>query len=156
MVIMSLLRNEGAMDNKELIAEYPFLLPRNVFTDKVLDSYDYSYTLLDDMPKGWKLAFGEQMCKELKRVLIDEGFLYDYRILQIKEKFGQLRWYDNCGSEMLWKVISKYEDLSKYTCIECGNKGKVRKLFGWISPYCDDCYKKVKRRAEERLTKHSK
>lgn len=144
------------MDNRELIKEYPFLLPRNVFTDKVSDTYDYSYTLLDDMPKGWKKAFGEKLCKELKKVLVEDSLLDDYRVTQIKEKFGQLRWYDNCGSEKLYKVIDKYESLSEHTCIECGSKGKMQDLFGWISPYCDECYKKVKRRAEERLTKHSK
>lgn len=144
------------MDNRELVREYPFLLPRNVFTDKVLDSYDYSYTLLDDMPKGWRLAFGEQMCKELKHVLIDEGFFGSYRVLQIKEKFGQLRWYDNSGSEMLWKVISKYEALSEHTCIECGNKGRMMNIFGWISPYCSKCYEKVNKRIQERLTNHCK
>lgn len=138
------------MDNKELIAEYPFLLPRNVFTNKVLDNYDYSYTLLDDMPKGWKLAFGEQMCKELKEVLIEEGFLDDYMVLQIKEKYGQLRWYDNYGSEKLWNIISKYETLSEHTCIECGNRGIMRDD-GWISPYCDACYKKHKERLTQRI-----
>ena len=30
--------------NKELIKKYPFLLPRNVWTDKVPEDYDYSYT----------------------------------------------------------------------------------------------------------------
>lgn len=144
------------MDNRELIKEYPFLLPRNVFTDKVSNDYDYSYTLLDDMPKGWRLAFGEQLCRELKSVLIDEDFLNDYRVLQIKEKFGQLRWYDNYGSEKIWKVISKYEDLSEHTCIECGNEGKMMDIFGWISPYCDTCYEKVNKRIQERLTKYSK
>lgn len=144
------------MDNKELIAEYPFLLPRNVFTDKVFESYDYSYTLLDDMPKGWKKAFGEQLCKELKKVLVEDNLLDDYRVTQIKEKFGQLRWYDNYGSEKLYKVINKYESLSEHTCIECGCSGKMQDMFGWISPYCEDCYKKVKRSVEERLTKYSK
>ena len=97
------------MDNKELIAEYPFLLPRNVFTDEVSDDYDYHYTLLDDMPKGWKKAFGEQLCEELKEALVKEGILEDYRIMQVKEKFGQLRWYDNCCSESVYKVMLSLE-----------------------------------------------
>lgn len=38
--------------NKKLITEYPFLLPRNLFSDKVSEDYDYSYTLLDLFPEG--------------------------------------------------------------------------------------------------------
>lgn len=144
------------MDNRELIKEYPFLLPRNVFTDKVLESYDYSYTLLDDMPKGWRKAFGEKLCAELKKVLVEDNLLDDYRVTQIKEKFGQLRWYDNCGSEKLYRVIDKYESLSEHICIECGSKGKMQDLFGWISPYCDTCYEKANKRVQERLTNHRK
>ena len=144
------------MDNKELIAEYPFLLPRNVFTGKVSDDYDYRYTLLDDMPRGWKGAFGEQLCRELKEALIKEGILEDYRVVQVKEKFGQLRWYDNCCSGKVYKVIDKYESLSEHTCIECGCEGKMRDLFGWISPYCGACYEKANKRIRERLTNHCK
>ena len=138
------------MDNKKLIAEYPFLLPRNVFTDKVSDDYDYHYTLLDDMPRGWKKAFGEQLCRELKEALVKEGILEDYRVMQVKEKFGQLRWYDNCCSEKVYKVIDKYESLSEHTCIECGGEGTMRND-SWISPYCDECYKKYKERLTQRI-----
>ena len=138
------------VDNKELVAEYPFLLPRNVFTDEVSDDYDYHYTLLDDMPKGWKKAFGEQLCRELKEALVKEGILEDYRIMQVKEKFGQLRWYDNCCSERVYKVIDKYESLSEHTCIECGGEGTMRND-SWISPYCDECYKKYKERLTQRI-----
>ena len=138
------------VDNKELIAEYPFLLPRNVFTDKVSDDYDYRYTLLDDMPRGWKKAFGEQLCEELKEALVEDGILEDYRVAQVKEKFGQLRWYDNCCSEKVYKVIDKYESLSEHTCIECGGEGTMRND-NWISPYCDDCYKKYKERLTHRI-----
>ena len=138
------------MDNKELIAEYPFLLPRNVFTDKVSDDYDYHYTLLDDMPRGWKKAFGEQLCRELKEALVEDDVLEDYRIMQIKEKFGQLRWYGNWESPRIYKVLDKYESLSEHTCIECGGEGTMRND-NWISPYCDDCYRKYKERLTQRI-----
>ena len=53
--------------NKQLVKKYPFLLPRNRWTGKVPKEYDYSYTELDDMPDGWRKAFGEQMCEEIKQ-----------------------------------------------------------------------------------------
>ena len=81
--------------NKELIAKYPWLLPHNRFSDKIADDYDYSYTELDAMPDGWRKAFGEQMCEEIQKELEKFDYVDKYRILQIKEKFGFLHWYDS-------------------------------------------------------------
>ena len=48
-------------ENMQLVEEYTFLKPLDAGKD-----YDYSYTYLDDIPLGWKKAFGRQFCKELK------------------------------------------------------------------------------------------
>lgn len=80
--------------NKDLIDKYPFLLPRNRFTDEVLDDYDWTYTEMESMPNGWRIAFGDQMLEEIKNELVKFDFLNEYRILEIKEKYGTLRWYD--------------------------------------------------------------
>ena len=53
-------------ENKELIKRYPFLLPRNRWTGEVAEDYDYHYTELDGMPDGWRIAFGKQMCEEIR------------------------------------------------------------------------------------------
>lgn len=47
-----------------------------------------TYTELDAMPKGWRKCFGIQMCKEIKASLKRSNYLYKYRIMQIKEKYG--------------------------------------------------------------------
>ena len=98
-----------------------------------------SYTELDDMPDGWRKAFGIQMCKEIKNELKKYNYLYKYRIMQIKEKFGTLRWYDNGSPNgCVNPIIIKYENISGRTCIVCGKPAtKISK--GWISPYCDQC-----------------
>lgn len=125
--------------NKQLCEKYPFLLPRNRWTGKVPADYDYSYTELDDMPDGWRKAFGEKMCEEIKQELEEKGILHQYRISQIKEKYGELCWYDfGCTTKILREIIPKYEKLSTRTCIKCG-KPATRITLGWISPYCDDC-----------------
>ena len=96
------------------------------------------YTELDAMPTGWRKAFGIQMCKELKRALIQDGgrkLLRAYRITQIKEKYGALCWYDGGGTEEINKIIEKYEYISARTCIECGRTADYI-TNGWIEPYC--------------------
>mgnify|MGYP007099007032 FL=1 len=96
-------------ENQELVKRFPFLLPRNGWTDEVASDYDYSYTVLDVMPEGWRKAFGMQLCQELSQALQEAGFLEQYRILQIKEKYGWLCWYDNGAPEAAQKVLAKYE-----------------------------------------------
>lgn len=134
--------------NKELVSKYPFLAFKeyNFDTDSyyIPDDYDYESTWLDSMPDGWRNAFGEQLCQELKEALDEFDYADKYIIVQIKEKFGGLRIYDN-GIPRGCKVhdiISKYEDISEKTCIGCG-KPATKISLGWICPWCDDCAVKI-------------
>ena len=129
-------------ENKELCSKYPFLIPHNRFSDEVDLNYDYTYTELDDMPEGWRKKFGMQMLDELKQVLEEENNLEEFRILQIKEKYGSLRFYTNCCTEKISKLIHKYENISSTTCIKCGEPATVIST-GWISPWCDECSKNI-------------
>ena len=74
--------------NQKLIERFPFLIPRNRWTGKVPEDYDYSYTELDSMPDGWRKAFGEQMCEDIREELAHAEYLDQYRISQIKVKYG--------------------------------------------------------------------
>lgn len=127
--------------NKELCEKYPFLIPRNVFTDKIHENYDYSWTRLEEIEKGWRIAFGEQLCEELKEALANADYVNKFRFSVIKEKWGSLR-LDNFGcNQEAWDVIHKYERISKYTCGRCG-KPATKVSTGWIYPYCDECAEK--------------
>ena len=131
--------------NKDLLEKYPWLTPYNVWTGEPLEDYNYEYTWADDIPKGWRLAFGDQMLEELDQLLRKYNFRDEYRIVQIKEKFGGLRWYDDDGFpeegyEEYRDWLCKYEDLSFKTCIDCG-KPAIGFTKGWIVPLCKDCMK---------------
>ena len=90
------------------------------------------------MPDGWRKAFGESLCDELKTELEKNNLMDSYRITQIKEKYGSLRWYDNGITSKGHSIIQKYSRLSSKTCIDCG-KAATRITVDWISPYCDEC-----------------
>lgn len=140
--------------NKALCERYPFLIPHNRWSGKkitdaadggywpgdpsAVPQYDYEFTELDNMPDGWRIAFGEDLCSELLEELVANDFLDRYMITDIKEKFGSLRWYDNLNTKHGYEIIGKYCAMSKRTCILCG-KPATRISCGWISPYCDDC-----------------
>ena len=124
--------------NKELCEKYPFLIPRNVWTDAIPEDYDYSWTRLDDLEPGWRIAFGEQLCDELKEALAQADYVEHFRFSQIKEKWGKLCLYHFGCNPSAQAVIHKYEKLSKCTCGHCG-KPATKVSTGWIYPYCTSC-----------------
>ena len=64
----------------------------------------------------------------------------DYRVNQIKEKFGGLRFYFEVeGSELLRRVdelVDAAEAVAARTCEFCGAPGRAR-AGGWIKTTCD-------------------
>ena len=132
--------------NRRLVKQFPFLLPRNIFTDKTPEDYCYTHTLLDLLPDTWYKAFGEDLCKDLKKILIEDGLLDDFRIEEIKEKYGTLRIYTNFTSDKIDEVLRKYEDLSMMTCICCGKPATHYNTSGWINFVCKNCAEKDSRK----------
>lgn len=129
--------------NKELIKRYPFLHPWNRWVGKVVADYDYVTTELDAMPDGWRIAFGEEICKEIMEELVSNNCLNTYRITQIKEKYGQLCWYALGGTERIHReIVPKYEKMSRRICIQCGQPATLVST-GWISPWCQTCAENV-------------
>lgn len=135
------------MDNKELIKKYPWLQIRNIWTGELLDSEYYEFTWLDDLPDGWRKVFGLQMVEELDQLLKKANYQDKYRISQIKEKYGELRWYDNGVpmeiSKEYNKLLYKYEELSRHTCIVCGEPGEIDYKKYWMMPLCNKCKREV-------------
>ena len=62
----------------------------------------------------------------------------DFRIVQVKEKFGGLRFYYNGGDDHVAGLVDMAEEMSYKICERCGNPGKPNKV-GWIRTLCDKC-----------------
>ena len=132
------------MNNKELIERYPFLMPRNRWTGEVPNDFNYSYTELDAMDNGWRQAFGERMCEEIRNALIEDNCLEEYRISQIKEKYGTLRWYDFGTTQKVYDIVAKYEYISGFICQNCGRPyAKEFNTGGWICTLCENCASEI-------------
>lgn len=135
------------LQNKKLLKRYPFLWPSDLFGMPIPKRYyDYSWTWLDDMPRGWKKAFGKMLCEELRNELVKYHALRSYKLLQVKEKYGGLRWYDAGFVGNVAEIINSYSHLSENICIVCGKPDVPMINDGWISPWCFDCWKKRKSR----------
>jgi len=61
-----------------------------------------------------------------------------YRAVQVKEKFGTLRFYMAGETDEMEKLISEAEDASAVTCEYCGAAGTLRTK-GWCFTLCDKC-----------------
>ena len=144
----SLTEEEKRRENKKLVEKYPFLLPRDR-NDEELKDYAYSWTLMDEIPRGWRIAFGELLFDELKKECERVNYLNDIRLIQIKEKGGGLRIYTNGEPEdsNINDIIEKYSLLSENICIKCG-KPDVSMVndYSWVSPYCLDCWIDIQQR----------
>lgn len=59
-------------------------------------------------------------------------------VVQVKEKFGTLRFYCWCfQSHAIDAVISRMEEDSESICEDCGKPGELRMDIGWYSTLCD-------------------
>ena len=126
------------LKNIILCIKYPFLRPRNVWTGKKTPKWFGSYTILDEMPAGWREKIGLPLCKELKAELKRSKLLKHYQVLQVKEKYGVLCWYDTQNTEEGYNIIHKYEKKSAEVCIHCGNAAEYVSR-GWIAYLCKNC-----------------
>lgn len=83
-----------------------------------------------EISSGWY-----SIVKELIAELINLG--WDREVIQVKEKFGGLRFYVSNIPEGGDSVILKYEALSHHVCEVCGNYGTIRGG-SWLQTLCDD------------------
>ena len=81
----------------------------------------------------------EEIDNELKQ--LGDKRRNEYYIFDIKEKYGELRWYDVGGTKEIDDIIDKYSTISHHVCIGCG-KPDVPLLtrIGWVMPLCKECY----------------
>lgn len=126
-------------ENKRLIEHFPFLQPRNVWTGELPEDYDYTYINgVGDLPYGWERLF-LLYAKHLKIELDRHNFTDKFRFSQIKEKYGDMRLYNEGfpkNSDCL-KLEYIYSYLSTYVCQTCG-KPALYQSRGWIEQECEE------------------
>ena len=141
-----------AVYNTFLCIRFPFLKLRDYKDIPMYPVLQWT-TWYGGIPKGWRKAFGIQLCTELKKALKQCNYLKEYRITDVKEKYGTLQIYD-CGApgRDVRDIINKYDYISARTCIECGRPARYFTT-GWLSPYCEDCIDEYRKSmAEEYYT----
>lgn len=141
------LKKKLQLKNKKLIKKYYWLMPRNVWSGKTLEKYNYTF-IEWGWSDGWDRAFGNLFMKELGEEIEKIG-QKNFQILQIKEKYGSARCYTSGTSEKAHRIISKYGALSQNICYFCGRPDTPMTDTGWILPICKKCYEKKWRRGSK-------
>lgn len=139
------------MRNKKLVKLHPYLLPRSVWTGKVVKDYDYTWTEYDCIYKGWRIGFGKFLLEDLREACLATNFLDKLQFSQIKEKYGRLCLYNFGAPQIVHDVIHKYEFISQYICWYCGSPdATIVDDYGWYLPVCKCCWNK---NSKERASK---
>ena len=64
----------------------------------------------------------------------------DFEVVQVKEKFGMLRFYVDGGTDTIYEIINKAEGDSSSTCEMCGKQpAKAHSEHHWIRTLCEEC-----------------
>lgn len=127
--------------NRKLVKLYPWLIPRN-WKGKVVKDYDYTWHEAHSMGSGWWKAFGLMLCRDIQQALKRGDCVEKYRISEVKEKYGELRWYSYHETDEISRIIDKYSHVSRHVCWFCGRPDVAITNAGWILPICEECYKK--------------
>ena len=58
------------------------------------------------------------------------------QVVQIKQKFGGLRFYTQGGDDLTGAFIAAAEEIAERTCEVCGAPARAKRINGWISTFC--------------------
>ena len=98
-----------------------------------------------ETPDGWNdliAACAQNLESEISSLNCEER--KKYGAVQIKEKFGGLRWYTSHLYPKIDEIIRKYENLSMITCETCGEPGERSSIKGWIFVACKKHFRQKK------------
>lgn len=92
-------------------------------------------TGINQVGEGW-----HPLVRELEAKLLDID--QDYRLQQVKEKFGGLRYYATSAADpepdgLFHTTISEYEGRSLSICEVCGQPGTLDESGHWLKTLCE-------------------
>jgi hypothetical protein len=111
--------------------------------DDVVSSCPILFSGADYFPiecgDGWHDIIRE-LCEAIEAINQEsEG---STRVLQIKEKYGGLRFYVGGATDDIFDLIEEAEKKSYHICEVCGDDGKLSHHNHWYKTLCPSCAKK--------------
>lgn len=121
------------LTQSEIIKKYPELFGEPPFDPmKTLIAFGF------EVSKYW-LPILDRGFEKISKI-IKEKELTDFRIVQVKEKFGMLSVYCNFYVDEVDKVIDEMESGVATICEKCGSLDGIYRTDGWMRIECDACF----------------
>jgi hypothetical protein len=98
-----------------------------------------------EVQSGWWIII-DVLCKRIQAYIVWKNNQNEFRgidlvpqvvVTQIKEKFGELRFYYDGGDEYVHGLVTMAEVWASSTCEVCGKQGTLR-TGGWLKTLCDE------------------
>ena len=104
-----------------------------------LSSNKWRVDIASSIPIGWWIGFGNKMCDEIEAYLkkLPEAAIENFKIIEVKERYGQLHIDTNWSTKEFQDIIHKYKDISIHTCCACGAPA-TKISTSCIAPWCDE------------------
>jgi len=116
--------------NKEntnlLFEKYPNLFPNGSKVNPMESLMVYGFECGD----GW-INLIDKLCSDITNLKTE------CMVVQVKEKFGGLRFYTEGTSNEVFDLIRKAEEDSFNICEICGESGKLIDFHGWMMVRCN-------------------
>ncbi len=120
-------------NEQKLFNRFDFFHPERSIKDSLMafgfECGDGWYSLI------WELC--EDIETALKNDTANEATDFPFRVMQVKEKYGGLRFYTNWGTDEIFALIDTAEEKSTEICEICGKPGELNKS-GWLSTRCEE------------------
>lgn len=111
----------------------------NLYGDRVVTCMAYGFQCGD----GWFQLIWN-LCEEIEAVLKSDP-VTGFKVGQVKEKFGSLRFYVDSGNTRIYHAIRQSEELSETICENCGShEAHIRHFDGRRMCRCDICWARLK------------
>lgn len=108
--------------------------------EEIVKKYENILSCSIECDNGW-LDIINYACRHISR-RVDNTNYTNFKIVQIKEKFGSLRIYTTSSDDYINGVVAMATSMSMCVCEVCGNKGITRTDKSWVRTLCDECNSK--------------
>ena len=120
--------------------------------EKIINKYPDLFVDYSDDPAESCLAWGlvvddgwyqlvDNLCNTIEQYLNDNPKVEKVAILQVKEKFGTLRFFYSGGDDFIRGLVCMAEIMSSKICEKCGTNQNVELISdtGWLTTLCINC-----------------
>lgn len=132
-------------NTKKLFDKFNFFHPETPVTESLMSFgfecgdgwFQLIWNLCENLEKQIEEELNELNPKEATKALLNND--YSFKVQQVKEKFGGLRFYISSGSDEIYNLIEEAENKSETICETCGKPGLLSNDRGWVSTLCKNC-----------------